>query len=112
MWNASHVLTIVPFYKQPYMEGMARAIIHVRLVNIRHPGPRCCLNLEGSTRSKGWHGYSPRRGLAVYSHVSHPHGERCHMQAILHTPRPRKGRGAWSTKVVLPSHGVRAQGGW
>jgi hypothetical protein len=33
-------------------------------------------------------------------------------QAILHTPRPREGREAWSTKVLPPSHSVGAQGAW
>src|SRR5215217_6887152 len=68
-------------------------IIHIRLVNVRHAVPLCCPSLERSTRGKGWHGYSLRRGLEVYSHVSHPHGERRHTQAILPTRRLRKGRG-------------------
>jgi hypothetical protein len=70
---------------------------------------------EGDGASQSKHGpiwVFPQGVDRMYTSRSPVPAGRHHTQAILHTPRPRKGLGAWSTKVSPPSHGVRAQGAW
>jgi hypothetical protein len=66
-----------------------------------------------SSRACAWDWMFPRCVDRMYTSTSPDPAEAGrHTQAILHMPRLRKGLGAWSTKVLPPSHGVQAQGAW